>query len=391
MRATQGKTKMPRLRGIEKLTGAQYKGLHEALLDAFSLQRFNEMVVFYLERDPEDLSVKPDRSSRFLDAILKADREGWSAELLQAARTADPINLKLLAFAQQFQLATSHPRVATTRELQRTIKQANGFIDPDEWRTRMAHRERQVCRIMYRYAGEDVSGTGFLLGPDVIMTNYHVMELVIKKKVKPDRVELRFDYKMLGQQILNQGIVYRLLAEDWCIDASEYSPIDLEQEPGNNVPRPDQLDYALLRVAGTPGSDPIGGPDTPDPQAPIRGFIEPPIDEHDFKKNPAIFILQHPDGHPLKLALDSESVICSAEQNCLNSNGTRVRHTTTTEGGSSGAPCFDVRWSLIALHHMGDPNYAQFHKPQYNQAIPWSAIRALLTHRNKLDELGGAS
>ena len=41
---------------------------------------------------------------------------------------------------------------------------------------------------------------------------------------------------------------------------------------------------------------------------------------------------QHPEGTPLKLALDTEAVIS------LNANNTRVLYSTNTEPGSSGSP-----------------------------------------------------
>jgi hypothetical protein len=373
---------MPRLRGDDKLTGPQTLAFRDALQDAFDVQRFSEMIVFYLERDVQDLSLKTTRPAIFLDAILKADRESWSAEFLQAARTADPANPALLTFAQQFQLAPTDKRVATTRQLERTIREANGLLDPDTWRRRMGERERQIGRIMYRAGGEVLFGTGFLLGPDVVMTNYHVIEPAIRGQAKPEKIELRFDYKILGDEVLNQGVIYRLAVDNWCIDTSQYSLVDLEVDPGDKVPAKGELDYALLRVDGTPGSDPVGGPETQDPSAPTRGFIEAPTDDHKFALDSAVFILQHPDGAPLKLALETQSVIS------VNSNDTRVRHRTNTEGGSSGSPCFDANWNLIALHHIGDPNYEPFHKPQYNQAIPFAAIRTLLETHDKLDQLG---
>jgi V8-like Glu-specific endopeptidase len=72
----------------------------------------------------------------------------------------------------------------------------------------------------------------------------------------------------------------------------------------------------------------------------------------------------------------------------VNHTGTRVRYRTNTEAGSSGSPCFDINWNLIALHHLGDPNYDQLHKPEYNQGIPISAIVQLLEHRGIRDQLG---
>lgn len=38
-------------------------------------------------------------------------------------------------------------------------------------------------------------GTGFLVGPDLIMTNYHVIDPVIQGKAKWQDVRCRFDYK----------------------------------------------------------------------------------------------------------------------------------------------------------------------------------------------------
>jgi hypothetical protein len=90
-------------------------------------------------------------------------------------------------------------------------------------------------------------------------------------------------------------------------------------------------------------------------------------------------IVQHPRGDPLKLALDMDSILG------VNANATRVRYRTNTEGGSSGSPCFDATWRLIALHHYGDP---AFNHPKFNQGIPVSSIRKLLQERGKTTFLG---
>ena len=74
----------------------------------------------------------------------------------------------------------------------------------------------------------------------------------------------------------------------------------------------------------------------------------------------------------------------------LNENGTRLKYKVNTEGGSSGAPCFNTTLDLLALHHSGDPNFDPAHKPQYNEGIPIDAIVKLLTERRKLNQVGGA-
>ena len=68
----------------------------------------------------------------------------------------------------------------------------------------------------------------------------------------------------------------------------------------------------------------------------------------------------------MKLALDTQAVIG------LNANGTRVRYRTNTDPGSSGSPVFTMDWDLVALHHLGDPDW---HNPGFNQGVPIELIR----------------
>ena len=65
--------------------------------------------------------------------------------------------------------------------------------------------------------------------------------------------------------------------------------------------------------------------------------------------------------------------------------GLRVRYATNTEGGSSGSPCFNKDWDLIALHHYGDPAFGQ---PKYNQGIPIGKIREHLRGKGAEAALG---
>jgi V8-like Glu-specific endopeptidase len=55
-----------------------------------------------------------------------------------------------------------------------------------------------LFNLLFRHKAAE--GTGFLLGADVVMTNYHVIEAVIKGQLKPYDVVLRFDYKAASQK-----------------------------------------------------------------------------------------------------------------------------------------------------------------------------------------------
>ena len=136
----------------------------------------------------------------------------------------------------------------------------------------------------------------------------------------------------------------------------------------------------MLRLAAPAGREPVGG--TAEPMAAKRGWVEMPKAPHEFAPGSALFIVQHPKGNPLQLALDTEAVIGA------NANGTRVTYRTNTEPGSSGSPCFNRDWELVALHHLGDPDYSVGHAAAYNQGVPITAIQHLLAGRNRSDLLG---
>jgi hypothetical protein len=157
---------------------------------------------------------------------------------------------------------------------------------------------------------------------------------------------------------VNKGTIYKV---EELITYSPYDPTDLTKD--GQQPDPNHLDYALLRLESTPGNNPIGGKATGEE----RGWVSIPQDAFTFAPKSPLFIVQHPDRKPMKLAFDTEAVVG------LNSNGTRVEYTTNTEPGSSGSPCFDQKWNLVALHHSGDPNWV----PTWNEGIP---ITLILNH-----------
>ena len=357
------------------LNGAQLEQLSLALRDAFSVQRLKEMLRFKLGKRLDDYSLGEDYKEIVFEVITAAEAEGWTADLIQAARQSNPGNAGLQALAQEVALAS------TTTELERTIKAENPFLDVEMFRTRLGQIEAQVCRIEIPTPRGTVFGTGFLLGSDVIMTNHHVMEPLISGKVKPEAAIFRFDYKRLSEAVISEGAVFKLAAADWLIDSSPPSAADSMREPKTSVPKPDELDYAIVRVAGSPGKTAAGT--KPDPKDPPRGWIA--IDgSGSAAPGSPLLIMQHPDAAPLKLAIDMSGVIG------VNTNETRLKYKVNTEGGSSGAPCFDAGWKLVALHHSGDPNFDPDHKPEYNEGIPAQAILKLLEARGKRSQVAEA-
>lgn len=367
-----------RLNGT-RLTGPQVDEFRQAIRDAFNNeQKFKEFLFTQLNRQLDDITAKEVFPTEIYNVITAAEDEDWTEELLRAARLWRPTNTKLLLFAQQFGLALktpSEPELKSTFE--RMVRPNNKVIDVALWREKLAQIEGQICRVEVRDGGETSFGTGFLLGPDVIMTNYHVVQHVIKGDISTKNVSFLFDFKKTTNTPL-PGIPYYLAEKDWYIDYSEYSSLD---EVRNSWDRPcdeDKLDYALMRLSAQAGEERIGGEANKNPHASVRGWIEVPTIERELRSGSELFIMQHKDGDQLTLALDTNSITQT------NTNNTRVFYKTNTDEGSSGAPCFDIDWQLVALHQGGDTHY----QPKYNQGIPFSAITKLLTKRGKLSLLG---
>src|SRR5262249_250292 len=221
------------------------------------------------------------------------------------------------------------------------------FLDVRHWYARLSILERQICRIeLNSVDGETYYSTGFLIGPDLVITSYHSIKPPISPRsqsankkdeyssstdfehIRPKRAVARFDYILsaVGKDV-EQGIEYELVENNWLVDFSNFSLPT--QEKGHEAELSD-LDYVILRFQGDPGLDNINSADSP------RGWIELINYPEEIRPKSAVSILQHPRGQPLRISMDTSGIIG------YNSNKSRVLYTADTEAGSSGAPCFDI-------------------------------------------------
>jgi len=245
------------------------------------------------------------------------------------------------------------PTNALAPGLQRNVRPYLARLDIRVWSSRLSQIERQVSRVELE---GNALGTGFLVGPDTVLTNWHVFEIA-RNAGKIDRLGCRFDYEVLPDGKVEPGQLVMLAGAD-CIDGCPYSAAEKTANPDNPLPTMQELDYALLRLASRTGEQQVDG-------AP-RGWIALPKAVLPMPADAPILIVQHPEGAPMKLAMDTQAVIG------LNGNGTRIRYRTNTDGGSSGSPAFSMDWNIVALHHYGDPKWQN---PLFNQGVPIELIR----------------
>ncbi|HVE71073.1 MAG TPA: trypsin-like peptidase domain-containing protein [Thermoanaerobaculia bacterium] len=343
------------------LDGTTRRQLREILASHFSNDQF-DLLLGDLGHDRENITSANAKPKRIDDVLVEADRGGWLAELVERARQIRFKQADLYAFASvQFGLGVRSID-ASQSALQRIVVQTSSLLNVAAWREALATVERRVARIKYRVPTGTVYGTGFLVGPFALMTNYHVVQALLEKRAEPEEVKVEFDYKVLPGDKPYEGRVVGL-EDDWCIDASKYAAADEQVNPAT-LPTADELDYAVVRLRDRVADETVP-PDTSDTSAPQRGYVNlDEVPEAAPGAGTSVFIVQHPKGEPLSLAMETQGMLAA------NANGTRLRYQTNTEGGSSGSPVFDQQWKLIALHHAGDPDFSQFHKPLYNQGVP---------------------
>jgi len=180
----------------------------------------------------------------------------------------------------------------------------------------------QVCRV--EIDGTAI-GSGFLVGPDLVITNYHVLRTQIDNRVLRDdhRIVFRFDFK---EHSVREG------------DGEIVPP--LEEAALISISAVNELDYVLVRL-----SRPVGN---------ARGWF---VADDSFSLNLDICdyacIIQCPDGRPIEIAdgpIASRYVL--HDQN-------RVLYAVDTEGGSSGSPCIQRDGRLLALHCGAEVNANQ--------------------------------
>jgi hypothetical protein len=371
------------------MKGVQFEEIWKAFYTGYSKRSLEQMLKFRLNIDLNNIVADGPLRDMVFDLLSQSEREGWTTDLVREGYRYNPRNPDLLRIYEKYGFApgvsvqdsgTPVPGIAalSAAGFEKTIKDRLPAFDFAVWREKMALVEAQVCRVEI---DGNAAGTGFLVGPEAVLTNYHVLQSVLGGATPAAKVACRFDYKVLADGSRVQGIVVGVHPADWRLDSSPYSAAEQTLTPDNPPPKADELDYALVRLARRLGNEPAvakGGA-----EAPRRGWVVVPTDVPTFVPKMPLMIAQHPDGKPLKLAVDTESVLG------VNAGQTRVRYATNTEPGSSGSPVFDLDWNLVALHHFGDPAYD--HPPRYNQGVPIHLIHNRAAAQGKADAFGAAT
>jgi hypothetical protein len=171
-----------------------------------------------------------------------------------------------------------------------------------------------VCKITFADRPDECA-TGVLIAPDLVLTNYHVLSLEETSNLEKIAKSLHFQFGYVSTELGMSIPIERFTV-------AAHQPV-VQASPVH------QLDYTLLRLNSQPPS------------------LKPIPFDSEFQLSPKspLNILQHPDGEKMKVSLSNNGVVKTDNMRGL------VLYVNSTRGGSSGSPCFNDEWKLVALHH----------------------------------------
>lgn len=198
---------------------------------------------------------------------------------------------------------------------------------------------RSIAYIGVLTSEERWSGTGFLIAPDLLLTNQHVIPTL---DVLPDAI-FRFNYQ-----------------ENFRGEALK--PDEYRAKLDGHFNTNKHLDYTVVQLEGQPGNK--------------WGWL--PLFSQNVKKDDRVNIIQHPSGQPKQISLQNNFVEYTG--------GNIVQYVNSTKEGSSGSPVLNNRWEVVALHHAGGNRREPDTQRSYfrNEGILISSILADLPQAIKI-------
>ncbi len=195
---------------------------------------------------------------------------------------------------------------------------------------------KTVCRIMLKkFTGELTPlGTGFLVSPQLLMTNNHI----ISDPEYASCCYTEFEYQTIDRQgNLGQSVFFSLAPEKLFITSRD-------------------LDYTLVAVS----------PQSIDGKKMLAtyGWNQLTKNDRPVSKGERVTIIQHPNGKPKQIALRDNEVV--------NIASPYIFYKTDTDSGSSGSLVVNDQWEVVALHRA--------YKPQINnlEKETWAANQGVL-------------
>ncbi|BCL34476.1 effector-associated domain EAD1-containing protein [Nostoc sp. MS1] len=316
------------------LSGSELKRMVNAIVKAYPIKEDLAMMVqFELEENLDVIAGGGNQTQLVFNLVTKwAIPRGKTYRLIIAAYQTNPDNPELKEFYESVVLKKRFivhssiksqdfgPEINWQGETDEIQLQSWLKSEPDYWDVgflkRAIEQSASVCRI--EIPSCKIMGTGVLITPNKLLTNYHVLRNSDTNDMESNALNA----------ILNFGCV---TSDDGLESQGKTFKLD-RQKPILKFSVTEELDYVLLQV-----------------EAKIFQVADIKPARWDSRILPlektGINVLQHPEGDSMKLSVSQDGITGVYQHRGL------VQYVNKTAVGSSGSPCFDENWYLIALHH----------------------------------------
>lgn len=353
------------------LTPRDRKWLIDTLLTAFEVNGLRNLVTLYRPQLLNVINFNADWSSVAIEFMQRSNQHGVLDRMIAAAASERPERPDLRALALYFSRLPTwvSPQAAHMKQAAGGLESLTTAGDPFVAVARLArwivNIENQVCQVQC----SNDAGTGFLIGPDWILTCYHVVEKYLSGGVSSADVRVRFDYHGAPDgNDPDEELPWVGIDAAWQVPHAHHSLSDLND--GGPIAQ-DELDYAVLKLDRQVGYERGSNGDD-------RGWVEFPKEAVAPALRTPMLIVQHPERDnrpPPQMPLQ----IAWGEYQGSPAEGLRLVYGTSTKPGSSGAPVFDRMLNPIGLHQnkgqlSNDPSIEVIN----NRGVPLSKIRAHL-------------
>lgn len=305
---------------------------------------------------------------------LVADLEkhpGWMHLFTRELFNRSVGNLVLKGILER-QIKVDKDGVANSANLQSLTNRVQPFLGSRSFLSGMDAARYRVCAIWIDSLAtgeQNIVGTGFLVGPNLVMTARHVPldhglidavavagpggEMTTQDAAiagSETRLAFVFDYwSETGPFVIHApplGVEVVWAAPHWLEWSSPKHPNDGVSQIFGPPPVADRFDCAILRLAKRVGSASTGsGGGRLRGWQTLNGPARPPAPQS------ALAILQHPGG--------GAQMFDKGDVNSSDPDITRLFYSTNATAGSSGSPCFDAKPDLVAFHNAGFPANGQ--------------------------------
>jgi len=279
----------------------------------------------------------------FAIALTAADTDGW----------LDAFWRRL----EQFGYIKTPPAQGPATVLQEFLNSRAGFQDPSQIRTALPKRMSQVC--LLEVNNRQSLGSGFLVGPNAVITSWHVIHSLLDENGKPipgssKQIKVRFDHVTNA----SKEEVFHVYKDEWLLHQSPCHAMELNHDGGVTTSNfsddalADHLDFAIIALASCPGNE--------------RGYVD-----LDSATIPAVgsagYVLQHPEAFEQRIAQgDFEGFRPGTDQQ-------RLLYSINTLKGSSGGMIVDSEFNFVGLHQGAVPE--PINGQTMNTGILGTAIR----------------